>query len=142
MKYLSLVFSLVFIAAPLSASAGTVTANSTLKRGDVLQARDLTIVVKDGEHRDDLLVDYVGKQVKRTIYAGHVLKPDFVGAPILVKRNSRVNMVYRFGRLEINAWGRALDEGSEGDMIDIMNLESRQRIQGIILASGLIEVRT
>jgi flagella basal body P-ring formation protein FlgA len=49
-------------------------------------------------------------------------------------------MIYRFGRLEINAWGRALDEGGEGDVITIMNLESRKRIQGTILPTGVIEV--
>ena len=142
MRYLSLILSLTFIMTSTSAVAKTVTASTTLQRGTILQASDLIAIYKEGENRDDRLEDYIGKQLKRTVYKGHTLKTDFVSNPILVKRNSRVNMVYRFGRLEINAWGRALDEGGEGDVISIMNLASRKRIQGIILSSGTIEVST
>lgn len=140
MKFLYLTLGLALLAAP--ASAATVTANETLQRGAVIQAGDLTIKVSANENREDILGAYLGKQLKRTVYAGYKLNPAFVGNPILVKRNSRVNMIYRFGRLEINAWGRALDEGGAGDVISIMNLESRKRIQGEILPSGIIEVRT
>jgi len=87
------------------------------------------------------LQSFVGMELKRAVYAGHKINMGFVGAPILVRRNSRVKMIYRLGRLEINAWGRALDEGGAGDVISIMNLESRKRIQGKILPSGIIEVK-
>jgi len=139
MKYLYSIFALALLATPVSAA--TVTANVTLQRGVVIQAEDLTIKTSANENRDEILGAYLGKQLKRTVYAGFKLNPAFVGNPILVKRNSRVNMIYRFGHLEINAWGRALDEGGAGDVIRIMNLESRKRIQGIILPSGIIEVR-
>jgi len=139
MKYLYSIFALALLATPVSAA--TVTANVTLQRGVVIQAEDLTIKTSANENRDEILGAYLGKQLKRTVYAGFKLNPAFVGNPILVKRNSRVNMIYRFGHLEINAWGRALDEGGAGDVISIMNLESRKRIQGIILPSGIIEVR-
>ena len=140
MRYLSLILSLSFLTMPITAVAETIVASETLQRGKILQASDLNEIYKEGEHNDDVLSDYIGKQLKRTVYKGHTLKPDFVSNPILVKRNSRVNMVYRFGRLEINAWGRALDEGAVGDVISLMNLGSRKRIQGVILKSGTIEI--
>ena len=139
MKYLSFTLALALMSMP--ASAAIVTANTTLQRGVVIQAEDLTIKTAEGENREVILGTYLGKELKRTVYAGYKINPGYVGNPVLVKRNSRVNMIYRFGRLEINAWGRALDEGGAGDTISIMNLESRKRIQGKILPSGIIEVR-
>ncbi len=138
MKRLATGFVLSLFA--LQAHSATVTANATLQRGSVIQANDLSIQISAGENRTDILSSYLGMEMKRTIYTGYKLNPSFVGAPILVRRNSRVNMVYRFGRMEINAWGRALDEGGAGDIISIMNLESRKRVQGRILQSGIVEV--
>ena len=140
MKRLYLVVPLLFLASP--AFAGPVTANQTLQRGDIIQPEDISIETDSGERVEDIMDDYVGMELKRTVYAGKKINAAHVGPPIIVKRNSRVSMIYRFGRLEINAWGRALDEGGEGDVITIMNLESRKRIQGTILPTGIIEVHT
>ena len=84
--------------------------------------------------------DYVGKELKRSITKGYKLNPAYVGNPVVVRRNSRVNMIYRVGAMELSAWGRALDEGGAGDIISIMNLDSRKRVQGRVLESGRVEV--
>lgn len=140
MKFLRLILPLVFLASPCYAAS--VTANQTLQRGAIIQSGDLTVEAGPEESRQEILEGYLGKQLKRTVYAGKRVNFEYIGNPILIKRNSQVNMIYRFGRLEINASGRALDEGGVGDVISIMNLESRKRIQGIILPSGVVEVRT
>jgi len=49
-------------------------------------------------------------------------------------------MIYRVGRLEMTASGRALDEGGSGDIISVMNLDSKRRVEGLILANGSVEV--
>lgn len=140
MKYLFLSVVFLLIASPVNAAS--VTANETLKRGSIITAADINIKPAEGEVREDIMRSYLGKELKRTIYAGYKINPAYVGEPIVVKRNERVNMVYRFGNMEISAWGRALDEGSTDDIITIMNLESRKKVQGRILASGIIEVRS
>jgi len=138
MKRLSLAICLAFF--PVPAFAATVTANDNLQRGTILRLEDLTVKTATGENRDDVLRAFIGMELKRSVYAGHKLNSAFVGTPIIVRRNSRVKMIYRLGRMEINAWGRALDEGGVGEVINVMNLESRKRIQGTILESGIIEV--
>ncbi len=140
MKLLSLLLPFVFLSSPCFAAS--VTAKQTLQRGTIIQSGDLTVEADTEENRQDVLEGYLGKEMKRTVYAGKKVNPAYVGNPILVKRNSLISMIYRFGRLEITASGRALDEGGEGDIISIMNLESRKRIHGIILPSGVVEVRT
>lgn len=125
---------------PAAAYAASVTANVNLPRGSIIKQKDIDIKTASGESRDDVVSSYVGKELKRTIPKGYKLNPAYVGNPILVRRNARVNMIYRIGAMELSAWGRALGEGGTGDIISVMNLDSRKRVQGRILESGRIEV--
>lgn len=122
------------------ALAGTVTAKTTLQRGTIIEADDLHVKISAGETAEDVLSAYVGKELKRSVAVGYKINPAYVGKPVTVRRNSRVTMIYRAGALEISAWGRALDEGGVGDIITIMNLESRKKVQGRISKSGSVEV--
>lgn len=130
--------SLLWVAFP--AMAGTVSAKSTLPRGSIIQASDLKVEPSVGQSPEEMLNAYVGKELKRTVAAGYRLNPAYVGKPVTVRRNARVSMIYKAGALEITAWGRALEEGGVGDVITIMNLGSRKKIQGRILDTGVIEV--
>ncbi|MGJ8562369.1 MAG: flagellar basal body P-ring formation chaperone FlgA [Alphaproteobacteria bacterium] len=140
MNKLLITVMLVGALTPLSASAASVTAKANLQRGSILSSDDVHIKVQAGESREDIMSIYVGKELKRSIAKGYKLAPGYVGNPVVVRRNSRVSMIYRAGGLEISAWGRALDEGGAGDIISIMNLDSRKRVQGRILESGSVEV--
>ena len=140
MNKLLITVILVGALTPLSASAASVTAKANLQRGSILNSDDIHIKVQAGESREEVMSAYVGKELKRSIAKGYKLAPGYVGNPVVVRRNSRVSMIYRAGGLEISAWGRALDEGGAGDIISIMNLDSRKRVQGRILESGSVEV--
>ena len=87
------IFSAVFLFAASPAYAANVTANETLPRGRIISASDINIQPSEGEDRADILQSYLGKELKRTVYAGHKLSPNYVGNPILVKRNARVDLV-------------------------------------------------
>lgn len=134
------VLSALIICTGFPAAAATVTANVNLPRGTVIQAEDITIKPRANENHDDILQSYLGMELKRSVYEGYKLNPSYVGKPVIVRRNARVNMIYKSGILEISAWGRAMEAGGEGDVISIMNLDSRKRVQGRILPSGAVEV--
>ena len=123
-----------------SAYAAEVTATITLQRGHIIERADIKLSPEHTPNSADIMARYVGQEMRRTIYAGARLSPSHVNRPTLVRRNSRVNMIYRIGRLEMTATGRAMDEGGVGDIIPIMNLESKLRVHGEILADGNIEV--
>lgn len=120
--------------------AQDVIATSTLKRGTIIKASDITLVSSQNQQDLARLDDFIGKELKRTVYEGKSIQNHQIGAPVLIRRNSRVSMTYTFGLLEISAWGRALNEGGEGEVINIMNLESRKKVTGVILPSGKIRV--
>lgn len=135
-----LISSFIIAVLPGLAFAANVTANVNLPRGTIIAQQDINIKTSSGEVRSEVVSAYIGKEVKRTIPKGYKLNPAYVGNPIVVRRNARVNMIYRFGALELSAWGRALDEGGTGDTIRVMNLDSRKRVQGRILESGRVKV--
>lgn len=118
----------------------TVTANSTLQRGTQISASDLIIKDAGDIPNADILAEYVGKELSRTVYNGTPIRQKDVKEPVMVRRNSRVNMIYRAGRLEITAVGRALQEGALGDMVTVINLDSRKKVDGIVTARGTVEM--
>ncbi len=122
------------------AFASSVVAKSTLTRGTEITLDDIDIDTKSESEFDALSSQFVGMSVIRTIAGGTTLKERDVAAPIKVRRNSRVKMMYKFGRLEISATGRALSEGREGDIITVMNLESRKRVEGRVTSFGTVEM--
>ena len=136
LKGLALLTGFIFL--PASSFADTITAKTKLLRGNIISASDL--VTGDDTARAELS-NYVGKEVVRTIYPGRAISARDISEPILVRRNSRVKMIYKLGRLQINTGGRAMGQGAAGDMISVMNLDSRKRVEGRILANGDVEVR-
>jgi flagella basal body P-ring formation protein FlgA len=106
----------------------------------MIVSSDLSVEIEDETQRQALLSQYVGMSVIRTISSGSEIKPKDVAAPVQVKRNSTVKMIYRMGRLEISATGRALGEGRMGDIITVMNTDSRKRVEGRVTGMGIVEM--
>lgn len=134
---LTLLMSITHIGTAFSAN---VTANITLQRGHIIESGDIAVSSASTAPKHEVLGTYIGQQMRRTVYAGAKLNQSHIYKPVLVRRNTRVNMMYRIGRLEISAVGRAMDEGGDGDIITVMNLESKRRVQGLIRPDGSIEV--
>ncbi len=63
-----------------------------------------------------------------------------MGAPAILERNQLVIMVYNIGLLSISAEGRVLDRAGVGEMVRVMNLDSRLTVTGRVLFDGTIEV--
>ncbi|WP_416877218.1 flagellar basal body P-ring formation chaperone FlgA [Litorimonas sp.] len=138
-----LVLGAIFGLLPIVVSpafAATVTANSTLSRGTMISSGDISVDVDGAEASQDVLDQYVGKELIRTIYTGTEIRERDVQEPVLVKRNSPVTMIYRVGRLEISTNGRALSEGAMGEIVRVMNMDSRQAVEGRVTALGVVEM--
>ena len=128
--------SLVCIALGLSIDA-SLTANEVLRAGSV-------ITQENASPADDVWQDQhaelLGREVSRTIYAGQPIAAKDTRAPRLVKRNQLVTLKYVKGPLEITLTGRALGEAGVNESVPVLNLESRQTVEGIVQAGGWIWV--
>jgi flagella basal body P-ring formation protein FlgA len=98
---------------------------ATVGPGDVTLERDITLVSgKEGLTRLD---EVIGQQTTQAIAAGKPLDREAIRSPVVVKRNEIVTVFVRAAGVQVKAQGRARDDGSVGDVIEIESLLDRKR---------------
>ena len=116
----------------------SLTANDVMRSDDIITQYNTSPPddVWQQEH-----AEFLGREVKRTVYAGQPIREQDTRAPRLVKRNQLVTLKYMKGPLEISLMGRALGEAAEDASVSVLNLESRQVVEGTVQAGGWIWVK-
>lgn len=66
-------------------------------------------------------------------------KADFE-RPMLVQRGDKVTLVYEIAGMKLTTQGQAATAGADGDTVDVVNLQSRRTVTGIISARGEVRV--
>ncbi len=118
-----------------------VTDASSLVAADVIRAGDSVTVANaelkegDGPEVYDL---FAGREVRRTVYAGQTITLENTQPARLVTRNQIVTIKYIKGPLEISTTGRAMGDGALNESVSVLNLQSRQMVQGVVQADGWV----
>lgn len=89
---------------------------------------------------EDVVADaqrLVGREALRPLWPGRPVRAADLGTPRLVRRGETLTLVLRRPGLEITAVGRALDDGAAGEVVRVMNLDSRRVVRARV--SGLRE---
>lgn len=122
------------------AFAESVVATRTIRAKSVITAQDLTTVsaALPGALTDP--AEALGLEARVAIYAGKPVRAGDLGPPALVDRNQLVSLVFLSGGLAISAEGRSLGRGSEGDLVQVMNLASRNTVTGRVGPDGAVYV--
>lgn len=116
----------------------------TIDRGTMLKDSD---VVMERRPRADIGRDFVtdrdhavgfaartGLQPGRPIRAADLTKPD------LIQRNDAVTLVYEVPGLVLTIRGKAVEGGAEGDVISVLNEQSKRTVQGIVVGPGRVNI--
>jgi len=82
----------------------------------------------------------LGGRALRPLAAGQVVLPGFVALPRAVEPGDQVTVVASVGVVQVSATFTAADGGRVGDVIRVVNPDSRQYIKGRIIRQGLVEV--
>jgi flagella basal body P-ring formation protein FlgA len=86
--------------------------------------------------------DAIGLAARVSLQAGRPLRSSDLTKPDLVQRNETVTLVYEAPGITLTIRGRAMDGGSEGDVIGVFNEHSKRTIHGVIVAPGRVAVST
>lgn len=117
---------------------------SSLVAADVIRAGD-TVTVSNAELGEDADPDayelFAGREVKRTVYAGQPITMENTRPVRLVTRNQIVTIKYISGPLEISTTGRAMGEAAVNETVSVLNLQSRQMVQGVVQADGWVRAQ-
>jgi flagella basal body P-ring formation protein FlgA len=84
----------------------------------------------------------VGLMTRRQVTPGMVLTDSMVDKPAIVKRGSMVTLLARMGNMEVTTGGQAMQDGCEGQLIRVLNVNSKKIVFGKILNESTVQVLT
>lgn len=116
-----------------------------ISRGDVVRQGDLRMqsilfARTSGTPTLTHASDIVGQAARRSLRAGLALSPDDLTEPLMVERQELVTLIYRHGSLALSVRARSMDDGAEGQSIDVTNLQSNRVVRGIVAGHGIVHV--
>ena len=111
--------------------------NEVLKSSDVMiERRPKAEVGNDAAGRDNA----VGMQARRQLRAGQALRVTDLAKPDLVTRDQNVTLIYESSGLYLTIRGKALEGGTEGDVVNVLNLQSKRTVSGVVVGRGQVSV--
>ena len=115
-----------------------------LGRSEVIDTGDLTWMEIPDDHRAAQYItaeaDLIGLAPARGLSPFRPIRLGEVAPPMEVDRGDMVTMRLNAGGLSITARGRALDAGSRGSVIRVLNVDSAQTIDAVVLGPGTVAV--
>jgi flagella basal body P-ring formation protein FlgA len=117
--------------------ARNVERNEILKSSDVMvERRPKAEVGTDAAARDRA----VGMQARRQLRAGQAIRAADLSKPDLVQRDQNVTLIYDAPGIYLTMRGKALDNGTEGDVVNVMNLQSKRTLSGTVTGRGQVSI--
>lgn len=118
--------------------AETIVAARIIPANTVITIDDLRIAGGSGQPVTAKDVSgIVGMEARKALFAGRPISVADVSIPAVVERNQTIQLIYQTGGLLIKTEGRALDRGSPGDAVRVMNLASRSIVSAILDEVGV-----
>ncbi|MEM1399307.1 MAG: flagellar basal body P-ring formation chaperone FlgA [Pseudomonadota bacterium] len=115
-----------------------------LQSGTMIGANDLTMVtLASDDIAPNTMTDanrLIGMVADRSLRAGRPILEHQVAQPLLVKRGTLITMQFRQGALTINARGRALVDGSFGQSVRVLNIDSGRTIEARVVGPDTVEM--
>ncbi len=134
----------VYVSAQIKLYGKVIQTSSPLSRGHVLRKSDLIAVEEDLSHiRYGYFVNkenLIGKQLKRQLPQGRVIKANYVKSQTLVKRGELVSIVAENTSYSVKMTGVAMGSGARGDRIRVKNSSSKRIVEGVIKEAGIVSI--
>jgi flagella basal body P-ring formation protein FlgA len=115
----------------------------SLERNEVLKSSDVMVERRPkAELGPDVLTREraVGMQARRQLRAGQALKGADVAKPDLVQRDQGVTLIYDAVGVHLTVLGKALESGTEGDVVNVLNLQSKRTIAGVVVGRARVAI--
>jgi flagellar basal body P-ring formation protein FlgA len=114
-----------------------------VERNEILKASDLITERRPkAEVGNDAAVRgrTIGMQARKQLRAGSAVKAIDLGKPDLVTRDQSVTLIYESPGIYLTGRGKAVDSGTQGDVVNITNLQSKRIVQGTVVGPGQVAV--
>jgi flagellar basal body P-ring formation protein FlgA len=116
----------------------------SIERGAILKDADVMLERKPrAQIGRDAIVDRakaVGLAARTALEPGRPLRAAQLMKPELVRRNEQVVLVYEAPGIMLTARGKATESGAEGDVISVLNEQSKRTLQGVVVGPGRVSI--
>jgi flagella basal body P-ring formation protein FlgA len=109
-----------------------------LRTGDIVVERRPKAELAGGEPASRVAA--IGMQTRRPLRAGQALKMLDLSKPDLVHRDQDVTIIYQTAGVYLTTRGKALDSGSDGDTVSVLNIQSKRTVSGRVSGRGQVSV--
>jgi flagella basal body P-ring formation protein FlgA len=115
-----------------------------LRRGEILKQADIVI---ERHRRTDVGRDYIadaaqaiGQAARNDMQPGRLLRVTDLMKPEVVRRNEMVTLVYEVPGITLTVRGKATEGGAEGDVIGVLNEQSKRVLEGVVAGPGRVVI--
>ncbi len=134
----------IYLRAHISTQQKIVHAKRFINRGTVITKNDLTIeiieVSNSNKHFYHNPKEIIGKVAKRNIRIGKKISGTSLKAALLIKRGQEVMIIAKTSGLLIRTKGKALSDGSIGQIVKVKNSRSKRELQATVIAPNTVKV--
>jgi len=115
----------------------------SVERNDVLKASD---VITERRPKAEVGSDpairsqAVGMQMRKQLRSGQALRTVDLAKPDLVQRDDNVTLIYETAGLYLTVRGKAVESGTEGDTVSVLNLQSKRTVSGIVVGRAQVAI--
>ena len=125
---------------------GLVTLSRSIDRGAIIRNDDVVVERRPRAQvgRDALTErdQVVGLAARTALQAGQFLRGDQLMKPLMVQRNESVTLVLQMPGIKLTVRGKAAEGGAEGDVISVLNEQSKRTVQGTVVGPGRVVIGT
>lgn len=115
-----------------------------VERGAILKDADIVFERRPRMRvGDDVITDRadaVGLAARISLQPGQPLRAAQLMKPELIKRNEQVTLVYQVPGIMLTVRGKAKEAGALGDVVAVLNEQSKRVVQGIVVGPGQVSI--
>ncbi|MBW9272294.1 MAG: flagellar basal body P-ring formation protein FlgA [Candidatus Thiodiazotropha sp. (ex. Lucinisca nassula)] len=134
----------LYVSAKVGLELPVVIAKRDLARGQAITTADVKLEISDTTH---LLRGYyesvdqvLGRTLKRALRRDKVVTPTSLVVQKTVSRGEQVTILAAAGGIEVRMQGKAMKNGNPGDLIPVVNVKSKKKLQARVISQGLVKV--
>jgi flagella basal body P-ring formation protein FlgA len=115
-----------------------------IAQGEVVRAKDLVLARRPKSEAAPNVIreaeQAVGMVAKRALRAGQAIRQSDFAKQELVARSEAVTISYEVPGVTVSIRGQALEPGGQGDLINVLNVQSKKTLQAIVTGPGRVSV--
>ncbi len=133
-----------WVLADISWVQEVVVATHSLKRHHIIEKGDLSIQkIRIQNLQTPYATDPIrllGKRMMRSLRTGQAIRTDRIEDTPVILRGDRIMLTLSTGGLSISTTGKAREDGLQGDLIKVINLDSRKTVIAKVIGPGRARV--